>query len=86
MENCKYTINKNAKNAKKISACFETALRSLRGDIIKIIFNPHPGLTATPLLLKERGRDRGSHPIATIRATPTGLEEVKFLGVVPDKC
>ncbi|HOK99819.1 MAG TPA: hypothetical protein PLD12_11840 [Bacteroidales bacterium] len=40
--------------------------------------HPHPGLSATPLLEKERGRDRGGHPIATIRTTPTGLEEVYF--------
>ncbi|HOK98363.1 MAG TPA: hypothetical protein PLD12_04440, partial [Bacteroidales bacterium] len=39
---------------------------------------PHPALSGTPLLFKERGRDRGGHPISTIRVTPTGLEEVKF--------
>ncbi|MEJ5265301.1 MAG: hypothetical protein WHT29_08310, partial [Bacteroidales bacterium] len=31
------------------------------------------------------GWDRGGHPIATKRATPTGLEGLKFLGSYPPK-
>ncbi|HOK99846.1 MAG TPA: hypothetical protein PLD12_11980 [Bacteroidales bacterium] len=38
-----------------------------------------------PLSYKGEGTGKGGHLIATKRATPTGLEELKFLGSSPPK-